>query len=160
MNYQQLIEAFKQFAADHKQIKTFGYGTISDIEVPVDPSSGEPADRDYPYLFINPTSHNLTTNTVTYGFNVIAMTMTSDLQSNFEFSGLDSVIKSQSDMLLIINDFLGWLEYTNDIESMLVQTTAVTPFKERFNDTVAGMTAAIQVQFRNTLDLCDAPITE
>ena len=34
----------------------------------------------------------------------------------------------------------------------------MTPFRERFNDTVAGMTAAIEIQFRNSLDLCDAPI--
>jgi len=158
MTYQELINAFKQFAADHKQIKSWGYGQISDIEHPIDPATGQLKSRDYPYLFLNPTNHTFTQGTVTYRFNAIAMQLTDDRIDAIDFSGVDSVIKAQSDAQQILADFLAWLEYTDQIDSQVVRTTQLTPFRERFNDTVAGMTASIEIQLRNSLDLCDAPI--
>jgi len=158
MTYQELLNAFKQFAADHKQIMSWGYGQISDIEHPIDPATGQLKSRDYPYLFLNPTNHTFTQGTVTYRFNAIAMQLTDDRIEAIDFSGVDSVIKAQSDAQQILADFLAWLEYTDQIDSQIVRTTQLTPFRERFNDTVAGMTAAIEIQFRNSLDLCDAPI--
>lgn len=159
MTYEQLINAFKQFAADHKQLKSWGYGNISDIEHPIDPTTDELKTRDYPYLFMNPSNHTLTQGTVTYRFNVIVMQLTDDKIQAINFSGVNSVIKAQSDAQLIINDFLSWLEYTDEIDSQIIRTTQLTTFVERFNDTVAGMTAAVEIQFRNSLNLCDAPIS-
>lgn len=158
MTYQELLNAFKQFAADHKQIMSWGYGQISDIEHPIDPATGQLKSRDYPYLFLNPTNHTFTQGTVTYRFNAIAMQLTDDRIEAIDYSGVDSVIKAQSDAQQILADFLAWLEYTDQIDSQIVRTTQLTPFRERFNDTVAGMTAAIEIQFRNSLDLCDVPI--
>lgn len=159
MTYQDLINSFKQFAADHKQIKSWGYGQISDIEHPIDPATNELKSRDYPYLFLNPTNYTYTQGTITYRFNVIVMQLAEDELAPIGFSGVDSVIKAQSDAQLIIADFMAWLEYNTQIDSMLVRTTQLTPFRERFNDTVAGMTAGVELQLRNTLDLCDVPKT-
>ena len=157
MTYYQLIEAFRQFAADHKQIKCFGYGNISDIEVPVDPQSGQPIQRDYPYFFVNPTTHNYTKNMLTYSFNIIMMELVTEVTPT-GFSGLNSTIKAQSDALLILNDFMAWLEYTQDIDTELVQSSQFIPFQERFQDNLAGMTVSIQIQVPNDLNLCDAPL--
>lgn len=160
MTYQELIDAFRQFAADHKQIMSWGYGQISDIEYPIDPATNKLKERDYPYLFLNPTNHTYTQGTVTYRFNVIVMQLAEDELIPIGFSGVDSVVKGQSDALLIIADFMAWLEYTDQIDTQVVRSTGLTPFKERFNDTVAGMTAQLEVQLRNTLDLCIAPIDQ
>ena len=159
MNYQQILNMIKQFAVQHKQIKCFGYGNISDIEVPVDPNSGLPVQRDYAYMFLNPSNHSITAQTITYRFNVIVMDLASELQPT-GFSGLNSTIKAQSDALLIINDLLAWIEYNNQYDTELVKNTSITPFKERFNDTVAGMTATLEFVVPNQLNLCDAPVEE
>lgn len=157
MSYEQILNMLKAFAADHKQIKCFGYGNISDIEVPVDPATGQPVQRDYAYLFLNPTNHTITAQMITYRFNVIVMDLASELQPT-GFSGLNSVIKAQSDCLFIINDMLAWIDYNTQYDTELIKNTSITPFKERFNDTVAGMTATLEFVVPNTLNLCDAPI--
>lgn len=156
-NYYQLIEAFKAFAAAHEQIKCFGYGMVSDIEVPVDPQTGQPIQRDYPYFFVNPTTHTYTQSMLTFRFNVIMMELVSEL-TPYGFSGLNSIVKAQSDCLLILNDFLAWIEYTNDFDVELVKNVAFAPFQERFMDNIAGMTATVEIQIPNKLNLCDAPI--
>lgn len=157
MTYEQIINMMKDFAASHKQIKCFGYGNISDIEVPVDPTTGEPVQRDYAYLFLNPSNHSITAQMITYRFNVIVMDLASELQPT-GFSGLNSTIKAQSDALLIINDMLAWIDYNTQYDTELIKNTSITPFKERFNDTVAGMTATLEFVVPNDLNLCIAPI--
>jgi hypothetical protein len=157
MTYYQLIETFKWFAANHKQIKCFGYGMISDIEVPVDPTTGQPIQKDYPYIFFNPTNHTYTQSMLTYRFNVIMMELVSELTPT-GFSGLNSTIKAQSDCLLILNDFLAWIEYNTTYDIELVKNVSFSPFQERFQDNIAGMTATIEIQVPNDLNLCDAPI--
>ena len=157
MSYYELIEAFRQFAAQHKQIKCFGYGNISDIEVPVDAVTGQPVQRDYPYFFVNPTNHTYTQSMLTFRFNIIAMELVTEVTPT-GFSGLNSTIKAQSDALLILNDFLAWLEYTDQIDTELVKNSSFTPFQERFQDNLAGMTATVEIQVPNRLNLCDAPL--
>lgn len=158
-NYYQLINIFRTFAADHKQIKCFGYGTLTDIESPMDPTSGQTIQRDYPYMFINPTNHTYTQSTLTFRFNVIVMELTSETTPN-GFPQIQNTIKAQSDALLILNDFMAWLEYNREWNTMLVKNTGFTPFQERFQDTVAGMTATIELQIPNKLNLCDAPTAD
>jgi hypothetical protein len=155
MNYDVLIGRFKQFAEDHKQIVCFGYGNISDIEVPVDPQTGNPINRAYPYIFFNPTSHTWGEHQITYRFNVIVMELTTE-HTPYGFSGLDSVIKAQSNSLQIIGDFLAWIEY--DFDEDLVRNTSITPFQERFQDTVAGMTATVEFVMAKPLNFCVAPL--
>lgn len=155
MNYDTLIDIFKQFARDHKQIACFGYGTISDIEVPVDPETGKPIPRAYPYIFFNPTSHTWGEHQITYRFNVIVMELTTE-HTPVGFSGLDSVIKAQSNSLQIIGDFLAFIEY--DFKEDLVRNTSITPFQERFQDTVAGMTAVVEFVQEKPLNFCIVPL--
>jgi len=156
-NYYDLINAFRGFAADHKQIKCFGYGTMTDIESPVDPTTGLTIQRDYPYMFIHPTNHTYTSSTLTFRFNVIVMELTSET-TPMGFPGIHTTIKAQSDALRILNDFLAWIEYNEEWDTMLIKNVGIMPFQERFQDTVAGMTATVELQIPNKLNLCEAPI--
>lgn len=156
MTYEAIIESFKEFARDHKQIECWGYGNISDIEVPVDPLTGEPVQRTYPYMFVNPQAHTWGAHNITYRFNVIVMELTTEWTPT-GFSGLDSEIRAQSRSLQIIGDFLAWLQYGVDYAD-LVRNTSITPFKERFQDTVAGMTATVEFVVKKPLNYCDAPV--
>jgi hypothetical protein len=157
MIYEQLIGHFKDFAAQHKQLQTWGYGNISDIEAPVDPQTGEPVERSYPYIFFNPQQHTWGEHQITYRFNVVVMDLTTEFTPT-GFSGIDSVISAQSDGLQIIGDFLAYIEYGTPIDGDLVRTTSITPFQERFLDTVAGMTATVEFVLPKPLNFCDVPL--
>lgn len=156
MTYNQLIEFFKEFARDHSQIETFGYGSISDIEVPVNPTTGVATSRDYPYIFFNPTNYTLAKSSITYRFNVIVMELTTE-QTITGFSGLDSVITAQSNSLQILMDFLAYLQYKPDFKGDVIRSTSITPFKERFQDTVAGVTGVVEFQLPLPISFCDTP---
>lgn len=157
MTYKQVLRKFQEFAQEHKQVETWGYGSISDIEVPINPSTGVAAPRNYPYMFVNPTTHTLGNSSVTWRFNIIVMELTSDTTPT-GFSGLDSVITAQSDALQIIEDFIAWCQYDTQFGGDVLRTVQIVPFKERFQDTVAGMTATIDIVLRKPANLCDAPL--
>lgn len=164
MTYYQLVKAIQTACEDHPFIQSYGYGMISNIETPLVYS-----DRRYPYVFLNPTAHTMSEGTLRYRFNLIVMDLagedfvdvTNNPPSPSEaptiIHGEDFVLQAQSDCLLYINDILAELRYSID-NTDVVLNVSLTPFEERFDDTVAGMTAAIEVVVPNLLDKCDSPI--
>ena len=165
MRYYNLVKAIQQACEEHKQVQSYGYGNISNIETPL-----VHGDKRYPYVFVNPTSHTLTEGTLRYRFNLIVMDLAGEdyLDTNpggegpsavtIQIKSEDLILYAQSDSILIINDILSQLRYAiNDTDVVL--NVALTPFEERFDDTVAGCTATIEVVVPNLLDQCDSPIS-
>ena len=146
MNYNSIVERFKEIVTDHNQLQDFGYGNLSDIKTRSE--GGTTTNTDYPYLFVNPTSHSRGTRSVTYNFNLIVMDMAKD----------DNFLKIQSECQQYIDDVLARLRfhYTDQVDLLLTNIT-LTPFKERFQDTVAGMTATISIEVPLPLNECIAP---
>jgi len=143
MTYKQIIDEFFTICRDHKMINTWGYGDLSDI---VDPYNRE--ESDYPYAFLNPTSHQLQKGSLTVRFNLIMQELTADTD--------DGVIQGQSDALQYIKDILAHYYYTLESYDFNLNVT-LTPFKERFDDVVCGMTANIELELRDYLDDCITP---
>ena len=154
MRYFDVVKAIQSACEEHPFIQSYGYGYISNIETPM--ISG---DRRYPYVFVNPTSHQLTQGKLNYRFNMIVMDLAGEdyQDSKVQIHSEDLVLKAQSDCLLYINDILANLRF-GDVLTDVVLNVAVTPFEERFDDTVAGMTATIDIVVPNLLDKCDSPI--
>jgi len=163
MTYYELVKKIQELCEDHKQVQSYGYGVLSNIETPlVNP------DRRYPYVFLNPTQHSLQPGTARLRFNMIVMDLSHgdfrDVPNNETGTGLDTIIlhgedfvlRAQSDSLQIINDILSALRYDLAETDITLQVT-LTPFEERFNDTVAGMTATIEIILPNNLNFCIAP---
>lgn len=144
MSYKNVVDNIKEAALNHLMIADTGYGSISDIKVK--PEGGASTGADYPYMFINPTVHGRTQNTMIYRFNLITMDMVRD----------DDFLKIQSDCQQYINDVLGRLKYYYKLEINL-DLVEYTPFKERFIDQVAGMTAQIEITVVDKIDNCVAP---
>ncbi len=143
MTYKQIIDEFFNICKDHKMINSWGYGAISDIVSPYNRD-----DSDYPYAFLNPTSHQLERGRLTVRFNLIMQELTADTD--------DGVIQGQSDCLQYIKDILAHYYFTLDKYDFTLNVT-LTPFKERFDDVVCGMTANIELQLPDVLDDCIAP---
>lgn len=145
MTYKEIVDRVKEVANDHFMIADFGYGNLSDIKAN-DQNNGE---ADYPYAFLNPTNHTRTGQAVIYRFNLIVM----DLVLDTDF------LKIQSECQQYIDDILARLRfhYTDQVD--LTLNVSLTPFKERFQDEVAGMTATLEIEVPERLNECIAPFT-
>ena len=153
MTYFELVKKIQEICENHKQVQSYGYGVLSNIESPMIYE-----DRRYPYVFLNPTNHTMATGQITYNFNMIVMDLAGgDHIDNFtDWVAEDLTLRAQSDMLLIINDILGYLQYELDPNQPGVELgITLTPFEEKHNDSVAGMTATIKLVLPNRLSACE-----
>lgn len=140
MTYKEIVDRIKDIADRHKMIADFGYGNLSDIKANNDGNES----ADYPYAFLNPTNHTRSGQAITYRFNLIVMDMVLD----------NDYLKIQSECQQYIDDLLGNLRfgYTDQVD--LTLNVTLTPFKERFQDVVAGMTATLEIVIPNRLSDC------
>jgi hypothetical protein len=139
MTYQEIVNRIGNVAADHRMIADFGYGNLSDIKAQ--------EEVNYPYLFLNPTQHSRTEQTLTYRFNLIMMDLCND----------ETYLKIQSQCQQYIDDVLAHLTYHYKDQVDLQLNIQLTPFKERFADVVAGMTATIEMELPAALSDCYTP---
>ena len=142
MTYKEIVDRVREVVEAHKQLVDFGYGSLSDIK-----TNGDDKEADYPYVFLNPTTHTRTGQSITYRFNMIVMEMVPDA---------DYLI-GQSECQQYIDDILSQLRFAYTDQVDLTLNVTLTPFKERFQDTVAGMTATLEFVIPVKLDQCIAP---
>ena len=151
MTYQELVDSIKATVDSHLILRDFGYGALTDIKT-VD----EGTRVNYPYAFLNPTQSTRTGQTITYRFNLIVM----DTAQEDPTSGFADYLKVQSDCQQYIDDILANLRFGKPYKDFdLTLNVNLTPFKERFQDTVAGMTATLEIEIPLALNDCIAPYT-
>jgi len=133
----------------------------------------------YPYVFLNPTQSTRTSQAITYRFNMIVMDVVNDRYVPTQPTTASDdyplgpayrpYLQIQSDCQQYIDDIIAGLrfginndsptdsisKYDPDVDVQL--TVNLTPFKERFADTVAGMTAALEIEIAQPINKCDAP---
>lgn len=143
MNYNEIVDNIKSLVQDHYMINEFGYGDISDIKAKNEIGDNQP---NYPYLFLNPALHTRVGNVITYRFNMIIMDMAKE-----------DYLKIQSDCQLYADDIIARFNDLNKIYQFNINNIQYTPFKERFQDTVAGMTVAVEVNVAKPIDKCILP---
>ena len=152
MTYSELVNSIKDVVDRHLILRDFGYGALTDIKT-VD----EGQRTNYPYAFLNPTQSTRTGQTVTYRFNLIVM----DIAQEDPTNGFVDYLEVQSNCQQYIDDILANLRFAKPYKDFdLTLNVNLTPFKERFQDTVAGMTATIEIEVAQPLNLCIAPIQD
>ena len=144
MTYKEIVDRIKDIVERHKMLHDFGYGNLSDIKA--NNEGNESAD--YPYAFLNPTNHTRSGQAITYRFNLIVMDMVLD----------QDYLKIQSECQQYIDDILAALRFGFNDQVDLTLNVSLTPFKERFQDVVAGMTATLEVVIPNRLSDCYAVV--
>tara|TARA_R110001632_G_scaffold4697_2_gene19422 strand:+ start:8195 stop:9193 length:999 start_codon:yes stop_codon:yes gene_type:complete len=183
MTYQGIVDNFRAICDAHEIIKEFGYGAISDIKtMNVDAginSFGSPDYAEsqtlYPYVYLVPGQSTRTSQMITYRFNMIVMDTVLDngLEVITSFNQQDqrdppygTTLEVQSSCQQYVDDILAQLRLAHDggsLRNPLLDaqlSVNLTPFKERFQDTVAGMTATIELEVAAPLNLCIAPIKD
>ena len=149
MTYKDVINRFEDVANAHYMIKDFGYGQLSDIK-----AHSQDHEADYPYLFLNPTPHTRSGIIMEYNFNMIMMDIAVD-----EDDDLGNWIAIQSQCQQYIDDVIAELYYGyTDKPEIDYTNVTYTPFKERFQDSLAGMTASITIKVPQPINQCIAPI--
>ena len=149
MTYKELVDSIKATVDGHLILRDFGYGALTDIKT-VD----EGTRVDYPYAFLNPTQSTRTGQTITYRFNLIVMDVVQEDPTN----GFANYLKVQSACQQYIDDILASLRFSKPYKDFdLTLNVNLTPFKERFQDTVAGMTATLEIEIPFALNNCITP---
>ena len=154
MTYKDIINRFRQVTENHLMLKDFGYGQLSDLKTQ---SQLGPEEQgvDYPYLFLLPGTHTRNEPVMSYQFNMIVM----DMARGEEGDEYDNYITIQSQCQQYIDDVLANLYYYyRDQPEIQLTGISYTPFKEKYQDALAGMTATITIQVPTPLNDCIAPI--
>ena len=150
MTYKELVDSIKATVDRHYILQDFGYGALTDIKT-VD----EGTRVNYPYAFLNPTQSTRTGQTVTYRFNLIVMDVAQEDPTN----GFANYLSVQSACQQYIDDILANLRFSKPYQDFdLSLNVNLTPFKERFQDTLAGMTASLEIELPLALNDCITPI--
>ena len=153
MTYKEIINRFRTVVQNHKQLKDFGYGELSDLKTQ---SQLGPEDEgvDYPYLFLLPAPSVRQGPVMEYSFNMVVM----DMARGEEGDQYDNYITIQSQCQQYIDDVLANLYYFyKDQPEIQLTGITYTPFKEKYQDELAGMTATITIQVPTPLNECIAP---
>jgi len=147
MTYSEIINRIQQAVEEHQMLKDFGYGQLSDIKVHA--TNG----ANYPYVFLNPATHQRAGSIMNYNFNLICMDIATD-----EDDTISNYMGIQSACQQYIDDIIAKLYYGyKDKPEVIYENVTYTPFKERFQDSVAGMTATLQIQVPTPINYCVAP---
>jgi len=156
MTYQELVNKIQTIVNEHYMLVDFGYGDLSDLKTRFENTSGnEQVQADYPYCFLNPTSHSRNQSAVTYNFNMIVMDMARGEVSDDPFNNMLAI---QSQCQQYIDDIIAHLWNDADPKmNVIYSNLTYTPFNERFSDDVAGMTASLQIQVSVPINDCIAP---
>ena len=147
------IEAlFQNFADRHKQLKSFFFGELYDMDA-------ENTKFSYPFLGVVPSTIELgsngeTYNLINYSFTIIVGGWVNSDNSN------ENEVRSDAALILgdLANEFNRPFYYENDIN--VTNTITMTPFNERFTDVVTGysMNLTLTTPFRNSY--CESPVED
>lgn len=157
MNYQEIVNRIQDITNQHKMLADFGYGDLSDLKVRFENTSGnESVQADYPYLFLNPGVHGRNQGVVTYNFNMIVMDMARGEVSDQPYNNMLAI---QSQCQQYIDDVIAYLhDGFKDNPDVIYSGVTYTPFNERFQDEVSGMTATLTIEVPQPINNCVTPI--
>lgn len=183
MTYKEIVDEFYDICRRHEIIRDFGYGAISDIktmntETVQDYNAPDSPYREaltnYPYVYLVPGQSTRTSQAISYRFQMIVMDTVLDngleILTSEDYDQkdppYDQVLQVQSDCQQYIDDIIADLRFHTSNQKLRYPlmdaqlSVNLTPFKERFQDTVAGMTATIEIQIAQPINLCIAPIED
>ena len=141
MTYKNLVDTLQTVISTHKLINQYSFGNLSDIQTP---DNGSP---NYPYGFLRPVNMQVGQYSQQFSFELILM--------DYCFDTMDGYIDGSSRMLQILADIIAEFRITNNYRQYDIQlSVTAVPFKERFKDSVVGITASITIDAAEPLDGC------
>jgi hypothetical protein len=141
----QHISLFETFATDHKQINDFGNGDLWELTEKETP-------RTYPLMWVQVGDTSIDGNTQIDNYTVLFCD-----QTHSDESDENEVLSDQKSIAL---DFLAWLKFDDSINvyNNVIYTSSLSPFTERFEDTLSGWVMTVQIKQPMQYNSCDIPI--
>lgn len=153
INYKQILTYLSSIAYHHEQIKSFGYGDLTQCTNDII-TKKEPL---YTRMYVVPENVEFNQNHIHYNFNIIIMDKVEEDLSNLE--------EVMSDTLEICTDIwtIFWQSYTQedgDFSKIIVGDwePQVVPFTERFETILGGWTLQIKMSAPFDYNSCNLPI--
>ena len=161
INYKNIIEDFKKVADTHKQINSFGTGTIEQLIYLTSEIDGEENTKNsapiFPLLFVIPTPVSRDEQFITYSFSVVIADITNTKNYDIETD-------LYSDTLQMAEDVLAQFKYSvtaaqGDYEAKydINLPTTISPFSEAYDDILIGWTIGVDIVVESPLNRCIAP---
>lgn len=141
MTLNQIIKRFQSIATNHKQINSFGFGELWDIN-----TSGS---IDYPLMWVIPQQSEINEGIERLNFAIILM--------DVEKKGGINRNEILSDTLEISKDVVAQLTHQNYAWLFEANGVSLEPFTERFTDDVSGWTFNVGLQLEYNANRCVMP---
>jgi hypothetical protein len=159
INFKTFYEDFKLLADHHKQLNSFGFGSVDDFQYLTQSRDKEENTQFqspyYPLMYVVPNDVKQKFNYMEYSFDVIV----ADIMERSLLNQTD--ILSDTNQILddIISQFR--LSVTQSLgnfnaEYYLDNPIVCTPFMEQYDDLLGGWTATLNIQVMTPLNRCDA----
>lgn len=152
MNYKTLLTEIGQIAMNHNQIRSFGYGLLSQLTMDID-SDVEP---EYVRMYIVPGNSIINQGTIQYEFSIIFCDrLETDLSNQLDV--LNNTLEIAKDIFTILKN-----SYTDEFGDFTLYYEPefganIVPFLERFETILAGWTLNITITQQLDLNACLVP---
>jgi hypothetical protein len=152
-NYQQILTDLSQIAYHHEQIRSFGFGDITQITNDINTKT-EP---EYMRCYVVPGDGILQKNQITYKFAIIVMDKVEQ-----DLSNLKDVMSDTLDVCYDIWTVLyqSYNENSGNFSWYIVPNAnpEIIPFTEKYETTLGGFTLNIEVVMPFDYNRCDTPV--
>lgn len=145
--YKQVTEFFRGLCSSHLLVKSFSVGDPSDIDVE---TNLEPYQR-FPLVFLVPQQSSFDRGgKLTFNFTMVV----ADIAENDEELQINTI----NNCLMILQDIASRIIQTTWSEEGLVLETPInfTPWTEKFNNNLSGVSAEIAVVLKSPFNNCDS----
>ena len=143
MTFKRTVDELFDFADAHQQLNGWGFGNLVDY--------GQMEDNTttlYPFLFITPQNIEFGKTYTTYQFTITLGDQVRDDEENR--------VACISNMQMIGKDLLSYIQQGNLIDYFDFDFPVQgTPFVERFNDIIGGVSLDLSLRVVDSLNLCE-----
>ena len=140
----QILNELEEFTKNHLQLKSFGFGALSNIST---------KDTEYPMLWVDVAPSNISGTQMVLSLNMYI----AELQKQ-DMSNLKTIM---SKTLLIGNDVVSKYWQNGEDEdrwAIMEDTVLMEPFEYKHDDVLAGWVFSIDVEIINRLSDCNLPL--
>jgi hypothetical protein len=154
VNYKTIIQDLSGIAYHHEQIKSFGYGDITQVTMDIE-TKKEPL---YTRMYVVPGDVTLNQNRLDYNFSIIIMDRINNDLSNQEDVMNDTLLICQDLFTILYQSYTAnWGGFSIDYEPLWGPN--VTPFLERFETILGGWTMNLTIEQPFDYNQCVLPFT-
>ncbi|QDP51022.1 MAG: hypothetical protein Unbinned6004contig1002_8 [Prokaryotic dsDNA virus sp.] len=161
ITYKNIIEIFQNIATNHYEINSFHTGTLDEVDI------NKLNKKDYPILYVEPSTTNVDRGVLTYTFNVYTMSLIDDDITDKQTDQTDGVTEVTTEtnrqqvwstMLQVMQDIIAEYRQNLSIQTSSVRYGEVADPGKKFsfvpNEIVLNMPVSVEpftVRFANML---------